>query len=264
MSTAEPAAFYERLSENEFRTTAATASPWDESLQHGGPPAALLARAAMNARPDDGVQIGRIGVDMLGGIPQGVIRSEATVVRPGRRIELIEAKLWANGRLAVTALIWRIRVDHGVTAAQTAPETVPALPPEQPQRYFTQAGPAWGYGRAVEWRFLTGDYNSLGPADVWTRLRIPLVAGEKTTPIERLMVLADSVNGLSLELPIAQWLSIPPTVNVTVLRPPAHDWMLLRTRTVIGAGGVGLARGQIYDEDGLLAEVAQPLLVQPR
>src|SRR5690625_3719165 len=101
-----PAAFYLPIAENEFDSTAATTSPWDETMQHGGPPAALLARAVERVRPDEDMPIGRISIDMLGPIPQGRIRTEAQILRPGKRIELIEAKLWANERLAVTATAW--------------------------------------------------------------------------------------------------------------------------------------------------------------
>src|SRR5690625_318434 len=93
---ADPSAFYEQLSEHEFQTTPATASPWDTTLQHGGPPAALLVRAAENIRPDETMQVARVSVEMLRGIPQGVVRTEATIVRPGRRVELIDARLFVN------------------------------------------------------------------------------------------------------------------------------------------------------------------------
>lgn len=256
---AEPAAFFERLSGDEFRTTSATGSPWDPSLQHGGPPAALLARAAEHARPDDSMRIARITVDMLGGIPQGVVRTEARVVRPGKRVELIEARLFVNGKLAVTGTVWRLRVSPGSTAPHAPLLGIPALPGPQPEN-----GLDFGYGRAIDWRFVTGGQRELGPSEVWARPRLPLVEGEKTTPTERLLLIADSVNGLSMRLPMEEWLSIPPTLTVTVLRPPAHDWILVRSETTIGSAGIGIARGQIYDEDGFVAEVAQPLLVEPR
>ncbi|GAA1615282.1 acyl-CoA thioesterase domain-containing protein [Actinoplanes couchii] len=122
-----PGAFYERLSENEFRATDATASPWDSALQHGGPPAALLARAALRTRPDELLRVGRVTVDMLGGIPRGVVRTEAEVVRPGKRVELVAARLWVDGKLAVTGTVWRIRVDPGVTAEHADAESVPVF-----------------------------------------------------------------------------------------------------------------------------------------
>jgi hypothetical protein len=264
MSTPAPASFYEQVGEHEFRTTPATESPWDRRMQHGGPPAALLARAAELARPDDSMQIARITVDMLGGIPQGRMRTEAEVVRPGKRVELIQTRLWAEDKLAVTASVWRIRVDRGLTTAyQTAPD-LPDLPAEQPQRYFDGVSPDWGYGRAVEWRFVNGGFEQGGVADVWARVRIPLVAGEDTSPVCRLLVVADSMNGLSIRLPLKEWLSIPPTLNVTVQHPPVSEWMLFHAQTLIGPDGIGIARGQVEDEAGFVAEIAQPLLVQPR
>src|SRR5699024_1226535 len=98
-----PTAFYLPLAADEFRSTPATTSPWDETMQHGGPPAALLARAVGRVRPGEDMPIGRLTIDMVGPVPQGRIRTEAEIVRPGRRIELVEARLWANDRLAVTA-----------------------------------------------------------------------------------------------------------------------------------------------------------------
>ena len=41
-----PQSFYVETGQGVFESTPATASPWDTSLQHGGPPSALLARAS--------------------------------------------------------------------------------------------------------------------------------------------------------------------------------------------------------------------------
>lgn len=259
-----PAAYYEPIADDEFETTVATESPWDPNLQHGGPPAALLARTADRVgRP--GMQIARITLDMLGGIPQGRIRTGATVVRPGKRIELIEARLWANDRLAVTASVWRLRVASALTGSLVAPAPDTKLPDEQPQRFFPDVSPTWGYGNSIEWRYVSGGFgNEDGQADVWTRVRLPLVLGEETSALCRLLVVADSVNGMSARLPISEWLSIPPSLTVTVQRPPAGEWMRFRANTQIGPDGIGIARGQVEDTTGFVAEVAQPLLIEPR
>ena len=37
--------YYVATGPDTYESTSATASPWDDTLQHGGPPAALLARA---------------------------------------------------------------------------------------------------------------------------------------------------------------------------------------------------------------------------
>lgn len=260
-------AFYLPVGDDEFESTAATASPWDFSLQHGGPPAALLARAIERCDPDDGLPIARITVDFLGGIPQGRIRTEARVVRPGKRVELVEAKLFANGKLAVQASAWRIRQREGATAHVATPAILPPPlpgPRPKPDFYFEGVGAEWGYGEAIEWRFAEGDFNRLGPAKVWTRLRIPLVAGEETGACQRMLVVADSTNGLSGEVPLTEWLFIPPTLTVTVQRAPASEWMFLAAATTIGPDGTGIAQGTISDERGLVSRIAQPLLVAPR
>ncbi|WP_445256370.1 thioesterase family protein [Nocardioides aurantiacus] len=259
-------AYYTQVDEHEFDSTPATASPWDESLQHGGPPAALLARE-IERTPSGapGMGIARITVDMLGGIPQGRMRTASRVVRPGRRVELVEATLTVGDRVAVSATAWRIATSPDATREQATPAgELPPLPEEQPQEFFPGTSPEWGYGRSIDWRFVEGGYAAPGPAALWSRVRIPLVAGEETSPVSRLLVVADSANGLSGELPLAEWLFIPPTLSVTVLREPAEEWLFLDARSTIGPHGRGLAQATLADRQGLVATVAQPLLVAPR
>lgn len=258
-----PAAFFLPVGADEFDSTIATCSPWDDTMQHGGPPAALLARAVERIRPDPEMPIARLTVDMLGPIPQGRIRTEATILRPGKRIELAEAKLWANGKLVVTATAWRVRRTPGSTH-QAGQVQVPPMPAEQPQRYFPGVGPDWGYGRAVEWRFVHGAYQDRGPASVWTRLRIPLVLGEETSPVQHLAVVADSANGISAELPLTQWAFIPPSMTLTLGREPAGEWINLSAHSHIADSGTGFTQGELFDEAGLVGSVGQPLLVMPR
>ncbi|ROR92999.1 thioesterase family protein [Nocardioides aurantiacus] len=261
----QPSAFYTQVDEHEFESTTATSSPWDESLQHGGPPAALLAHVIEQTPGGGPGGIARITVDMLGGIPQGRMRATSRVVRPGRRVELVEASLSVGDRVAVSATAWRIVTSPDATRAQAAPALeLPPLPDEQPQEFFPGTSPEWGYGRAVDWRFVEGGYAAPGPAALWARVRIPLVAGLETSPVGRLLVVADSANGLSGELPLAEWLFIPPTLSVTVLREPAEEWLWFDARSTIGPHGRGLAQATLADRQGLVAAVAQPLLVAPR
>lgn len=269
MTNPLPEAFYLPVNVDEFDSTPATTSPWDEAMQHGGPPAGLLARAIERTRADDDeasatMPIARLTIDMLGPIPQGRMRTEATIVRPGRRIELVEAKLWAGDRLAVTATAWRIRRDQGSTAAHAPAHTAHPLPEPQEPRFFPGGNPDWGYGRAVESRFVSGSFGEVGPANVWMRTRIPLVVGETTSPVQRLATVADSANGMSGELPLEEWTFIPPTMTLTIARPPAGDWVNLDVHTVLSPDGTGVTSGPIGDAHGYVGEVTQPLIVARR
>lgn len=259
-----PEAFYLPVGDGTFESTPATSSPWDTSLQHGGPPAALLARSIAQVRSDESLSIARFTANMLGGIPQGRMRVEATVVRPGRRVEMIEASLWAGDQLAVTASAWLIRATPDATREHWQPtEDVPPVPAEGEEGAPDGAGPDFGYGRAIDWRFVAGGHHP-GPATVWTRLRIPLVAGEETAPVERLLLVADSTNGLSGTLPMDEWFFIPPTMTATIEREPADEWMLLDARSTIGPNGIGTAHGVMSDAQGPVATITQPLMVAPR
>ena len=261
--SAEPEAYYLPRGNGRYEPTMATESPWDRTAQHGGPPAALLAHVIDQAVAGP-LRIGRISVDILGPIPLREAVVEVSPIRPGRRVNLTEARMIVDGRVAVTARAWHIATGDRPPATaeeQTAPPPVPPRPATQP---FYPGLDNWGYGRSIEWRFTRGGFDSLGAADVWSRVRLPLVDGMALTGQDRVLITADSANGLSLSLPLEQWFSIPPTMTATLLRLPAGEWMHLACRTYLSDDGIGLARADLSDPGGLIGEVAQPLLVQKR
>lgn len=258
-----PAGFYLAIGVDEFESTVATTSPWDPAQQHGGPPSALLARAIERVGPRPDLVVARFSVDFFGSVPQGRLTTSAEVLREGRRIELVEATLRVESRTVAVARAWRVKPSPDVTAPVVA-APVAELPGEQPQRYFAMLDPSWGYGRAIEWRFVRGGYRELGPSTVWTRVRLPLVAGEEPSGLQRMLVIADSTNGLSAVLDLREWLFIPPGLTLTTNRVDAGEWLLLDAVTTIDRSGVGLAHASIADEHGQLGLVTQPLLLQRR
>ena len=257
-----PEAFYLRDGDQRFVPTEATTSPWDPDAQHGGPPAALAAHCIDLVSGTVDRRLARISVEFLGAIPRRPMDVAVTVLRPGRRIQLTDAALSVDGRVVVMARAWHIATSPGspVPAPEPAPDPIP---PEQPQQYFAGLRD-WGYGEAIDWRFTHGGFAETGPATVWTRMRIPFLVGEPTTGLQRAMVVADAANGLSGELPLADWWFIPPGIGVTMLRAPVGEWVQLSAHTHRAPDGIGVATAQLADPDGYLAEVAQPLMIAPR
>jgi hypothetical protein len=258
-------AYYLPCRNGRYEPTRATESPWDRNAQHGGPPAALLAHV-IDQTIDEPLRLARISIDILGPIPLRPVDVEVATVRPGRRVRLTEARMCVDGRAAVTARAWHIATGDrppAEGAAQTAPPPLPPTPTPTPERFYPGLDD-WGYGKSIEWRFTRGSLDSLGPADVWARVRLPLVHGLALTGQDRALITADSANGLSLSLPLNQWLSIPPTMTATLLRPPVGEWVHLACRTYLTDDGVGFAHADLFDGDGLIGEVAQPLLLQRR
>jgi hypothetical protein len=152
-----PGAFYERIGDDAYAATTATQSPWDDRLQHGSPPTALLARAMLARHPRDEMRLARISAEFLGPIPLATMHVRTRVARPGRRIKMVEGVLESDGREVVLARAWQIAIgaERSVPLAASEPDTAPQLPPEQ-------ATPAWlqffGYGRALEWRYAHGEH----------------------------------------------------------------------------------------------------------
>ena len=255
-------AFYEQVDENTFLATPAAGGPWDVGAQHAGPPSALLARSFERHEPIDGQRLARVAVDILRAVPMTALTLRVRIVRPGKRVTLLEGVGLADGDEVLHARGWRLN-----SPAQPAPPVtsgdVPELPRESEPRVWPAAHAA-GYISAMEWRFVTGGFTEPGPAQVWVRARLPLLAGEETSPVCRAMLIADSGNGVSAHLDPATWLFMNVDLTVILHRPPRGEWMLLDAATSIGPDGVGLAASRLADRDGWVGQGMQTLLVAPR
>jgi hypothetical protein len=254
--------------EDGFEATALTIGPWDPGLQHAGPPAALLAREVERTGGIDGGQVVRLAFDILGPVPVGPVSVRASVVRPGRRIELVEAVLTGPDERPLMRLsAWRMRSrTDGVVppAGDAAPHPAPAGPEDSRQEdaaFFTQDV---AYHRALEWRFAAGSFNSPGPATAWTSARCELVEGEPITPLEHLLVMTDAASGISSALDWTKATFANVDLTVTLHRPPRGEWLGMDAATVYGDTGVAQASSVLFDAEGPIGRSAQSLFVELR
>ncbi|WP_162451786.1 thioesterase family protein [Phytoactinopolyspora mesophila] len=256
--------FYVPTGEGGFRSTPATTSPWSKDEQHGGPVAALLARAVEQCEPTDHKVISRVTVDFLSTVPQGEAVVSARVARRGRRVELLEADIEADGRIVAVARAWRIDSRPESTPPIGIVKELPSIPPAARPQDFPGLNHEWGYAKAIDWRFVTGAFDQLGAVSVWTRVAPSLVPGEEPTGLQRMMIVADSANGLSAELEFTRWLFVPTSLALTVHRQLEGEWMLLDAHSRIGSSGLGLSHAEIADSTGPVGMVTQSLFVAPR
>jgi hypothetical protein len=249
-------AFYLPLGDHRYEPTGSTESPWDSRMQHGGPPAALLG----HLMAPDGLRLTRITLDFLGPIPRKPLSVEVSTLKPGRLTALAEARMVVDGKTVVVARGW-----HMAAGPKPPVVTPPVTPPPVPGEVSDHGLPGWGYGEAIEWRFRESAFGRYdGRADVWTRVRHPLIQGEEITGTARALIVADSINGLSAALDMQTWLSIPPGMTTTLLRPADGDWVHVRCRTELTGDGLGLCTGELADTSGKIGVVSQPLLVRQR
>ena len=121
-----------------------------------------------------------------------------------------------------------------------------------------------GYHSAMEVRFLSGAYTEPGPARAWMRMRVPLVAGEEPSALDRVLVAADSGNGVSSPLDYRRYVFINADLSVALRRLPSGDWVCLDAITYAEPDGVGLSDTALLDERGLIGRATQSLLVRER
>jgi Acyl-CoA thioesterase C-terminal domain/Acyl-CoA thioesterase N-terminal domain len=261
------AAFYVPVGDGRYRSTEHTVGPWDRRSQHGGPPAALLARAMEAESPSWPATFVRVTVDILGPVPAAEVTVRSRVLRPGRSVELVEAELDAGDRPAMRAQAWRVREtelalpplpeSHDDPAAAPVPDFPDTESPWWP-------GSTGGYLDAMEWRFAGGKPFAPGPATIWGRMRFPLVPDEEPTGLQRMLILADSGNGASSVLPWTDWRFINPELTVHVAAVPMGEWICLDARTRVDRRGFGLATSRLFDRARLVGRGAQALYVGPQ
>lgn len=236
-----------------FHATPHTVSAWGPDLQHGAPPSAILTRSIIRLPEVEGSRLARISVDLLGPVPLGELRTRARVVRPGRRIQLIEAELEAAGRTVARASAWLMRTGETVEVEQTGSPQHQLPEADSDSRFFSR----WtsGYIDSLEIR---------GAADgaVWARPRYPLVEGESMSPAERVMCVADIANGVGAVLEPTEWRFLNTDLVTHLHRLPRGEWIGVEASASVGPDGVGATSGTLYDESGAIGHTLQALLIE--
>lgn len=249
-----------------FQATELARGPWDAEAQHGGAPAALLM-AAFEALPaPEDLAISRVTYEFMRPIPLGGLEVRAEVIRPGRRVQLLEGVLFdPNGLELIRARA--LRIQPAAPEATEAPAPPRAGGPQEGHRDSprTLDDDLRAFGTdAMDIRFVAGAFRDPGPATAWFRLRVPLIAGRENSPLQRLAAAADFGNGIASVLPWDEWLFINPDLTLYIERAPSGEWICLDARTQIAQGGVGTAEGVLYDNTGRVGRATQALLVARR
>jgi hypothetical protein len=249
-----------------FVPTGHSRGPWDPGSQHGGAPAALLAEAVR----EPAMHVARLTYDFTGPVAVGrPLRIETRLVRPGGRLQMIEADLLdEDGAAVVRARAVRLRRGEvGGLDPQADAGAVPGGGPDAAVagEFPFESGDAEGFHRtAMEIRFAGGTSYGIGPALAWFRFARPLVGEESPSPLARVAAAADFGNGVSRVLEFDRHLFVNTDLTIHLRREPVGEWVMLDSRTRVERSGVGLAASTLYDERGPIGLSAQSLYVAER
>ena len=248
-----------------FVPTALTTGPWDPGAQHGGAPAALLAGRIDRVDAPAAMSVARLTYELLRPVPLAPLRVTTSVIRPGRKVQLVQASLLTlDDTEVVRATALRIRTADLPVPDDTRP--VDPVPPGHEHGTVLQFptvrhdGPSFA-SAACDIRFVEGGFDRPGASVAWIRLTVPVVAGEPVSPLERVAAAADFGNGVSWVLPRERWVFINPDLTVHLVRPPVGEWVCLRSLTVPHDDGIGMAESALYDTEGRMGRSVQSLLL---
>lgn len=245
-------------------------------FQHGAPPSALLTRALeRNPDVDSSMRTTRIAVDLLSAVPYTPLRVRSWVSRPGKQICKVEAEILAEikgtWRPVASGSAWRMSTADTRDVERAFDQPIPG-----PDECTDHIAPLkeWPGGYIESIQSKSGP--SIDPAGTkihWVRTKHPVVEGEVPTPIERLMSVADTANGIGATLSPQTWAFMNTDLVVHLHRVPDlasldddynPGWVGIHARGSIGPDGIGMTAGELYDEHGPIGRSMQTLLVRPQ
>jgi hypothetical protein len=246
------------------QTSAFAGGPWDPKLQHGAAPSSLICWAVERLPSPVPMRVARLTVDLMRPVPVAPLTIETGILREGKKIQLVEVRLLANGTEVVRATALRIRREERTLPSPAATPPHEMRGPEVLRDPMTAGMDRTPFLSAISMRIARGSFQLPGPAAVWYRAVRPIVEGEPISPLMRAAIAADFCNGTSSVLDFRQWTFINGDLTLSLAREPVGEWILLDAVSWIGPDGAGLAMARLADTKGYFGRCTQSLVIEKR
>jgi hypothetical protein len=248
---------------NLFRATEQAGGPWSPDKLQGSATTGLMVREVERLAVASGFAVRRLTFDLWRPAGLRAFRTVSDMLRDGRKAKTMQVRLM-DGEVEIgrcTALL----TAHGespvdpfskAAAADAGPDsgTPPPAFAQKWSRYFQN----------VSVRLIEGALEKPGPAAAWMRLDVPMVEGEANTPLLQAVQAADFSSGVGQIVDMRQWTFVNPEISLYFFRAPEDEWILIRSRTRVGANGAGLTTASLSDRQGPFAEVMQAMTFEKR
>ena len=243
-----------------YVATEHTRGPWSPNHQHGGPPAALIAHAVEATAPE--FTIARITVDFLRPVPIERLGVRVETLRAGSKVQRVIGTLLHGDTAVAHAVLTLVRAT-GVEVP-TVRDEAPLPPPEASEPFqFPFFREPSGYHTAMESRLALGPFGR-GRVAIWMRQRVPLLPDTAPSPVERVLVAADSGIGVSAGIEHASHTAINFDLTVALSRPLEGEWVGLDSVSTYEPVGLGLADTRVLDVRGPIGRALQGLVIERR
>jgi len=241
-----------------FVPTRYAQGPWDANAQFGGAPNALVATLVERTPTLVPMQLARLTTDLMRPVPLEPLTPEVTVVREGKKIQVVAVSLRAGGVEVVRSTALRLRrADLGLGGLPDGREPNP-LPGPRPVDEDPFPPEPHGGRLATDYLHEASGGHYFDPT--WVRLRVDVIAGERPVPVARMAHAADLASGgpHRLTVPVT-WINADLTINV--VREPTGEWLQIDGAGWVSGNGMGQAQAVMSDTDGVVASITAVRLV---
>lgn len=239
-------------------------SRWREDQVHGVAVSGLLARAlerVVDAAGRSELVPARYHVDLFRPARMVPTTAEATVVREGPRLMLLDAVVRQEGevvaRAGATFLLPSANASGDVwTSPAAAPEPpLDLAPPEGEQHvpFFASAAP---------WSDDFGDHQNAGRHATW-QTAVPIVLGEECTPFQAVASIGDATSM------VTNWGSagvefINTDIDLALSRRPDSVLLGLRATDRRAVDGIAVGTAEVFDRTGVIGTASVTALANTR
>lgn len=238
--------------------TEAAGNPWGE-LTGGGPIAGLVARAVEQTLDEPDLFVSRLTVDLHRPVPRSGLAATTRTVRSGKRLRVVEITLSQGGTEVTRATA------HVLRRSEIDGEPEVERPPFAGPRDIAETsllpgelGLRWGVHDVVQVRWVR-DQLSGSPAQAWMRMPLPLVPGERTSPLCQVAILVDCISaGSPIGTLFGPWINSD--ITLYLHRELTGEWLGMEMERNVEPTGIGVARARLFDERGPLGTAHEAVL----
>lgn len=251
--------YFRRTDERTFEPTHHTVGAWSREDYHFAALAGLLVHEMERSRPHKELLLSRVSFDIFGRLSLGPVEiSETKVLRPGRRIELVENHAILGGRTAITARAWYLAANDTAHVSALDVEPLPA-PEDCPVGGLKET---WGGGFVEQLETRIARPIEPGRGALWLGSDQELVEGDERIEVAEFLARIDVANGVAPQQHPEKWGFPNVELTVHLYRQPDGKWSGVDTSVFWGPEGAGLTSSVLHDVHGPVGRAEQCLTLQ--
>jgi hypothetical protein len=240
-------------------------SLWKADQMHGvatsGALGRTVERAVLTAGRTD-LRPARFTVDLFRAPSMGPCRVEATVVREGTRLMLVDAALTQDGDIKARASALFLKESENPDGHAWTPTDVPQPPPLDVAEASDAPRVPFFHSPQVGWSQNFADHQNDGRKVTW-QSALPIVADEQPTPFQGLAGVADSTSM------VCNWGTngveyINTDVTLAISRVPVSQEVGIAALSRSENDGIAVGTGLVFDRAGVIGTTTITSLANSR